>query len=115
MVAKTWVKDRSASGRLTVVMAETVLLAGSRSISLAETLAVLVKSPAAAAPGTTTRVTVAVAPATRGPMFPVTEVELVRSVPRDEVAETSATVDGRELLKVTNEALFGPPFVMMNV
>src|SRR5258706_10756789 len=94
-------------------MAETVLLAGSRSISLAETLAVLVKSPAAAAPGTTTRVTVAVGPATRGPMFPVTEVELVRSVPRDEGAETTATVDGRELFKVTYAALLCPPVGLM--
>jgi len=53
-----------------VVTAETVLLAGFRSISLAEILAVLVRRPAAAAPGITTAVTVAVAPAARGPRFP---------------------------------------------
>src|SRR5258708_7280829 len=82
LVAKTWVKARSESGRLTVVMAETVLLAEFRSISLAETLAVLVKRPAAAAPGTTTTVTVAAAPAAKGPRFPVTAVALVRTAPR---------------------------------
>src|SRR5216683_2967806 len=107
--------ERSARGKLMVVIAVTELLAALRSISLAETLAVLVRIPAADAPGTTTTVTVAVAPTARGPRFPVTVVALVSTLPCDEAAETRATFAGNESLKETNEALFGPALVTVNV
>ena len=80
------VTDKSANGWFTVVLTVAELLAGTRSVSLAETVAVLASAPARV--GVTTIVTVALAPTARLPRLAVTLPPLVLTLPCDTAAET---------------------------
>ena len=97
---------------LTVVTAVEVLLAVLESDSVADTVAVLLKLPAAV--GVTTRVTVALALLLIVPRGQLT-VLVPLQLPWPGVAETKLTPAGKVSVKLTPVAVEGPLLVMVRV
>ena len=102
----------TAGGRVTVVTAVARLLTVFGSLSLAETVAVLVRVPAA--PGVTTSVTVALAPPASEPSVQATALPPVQLISADET-DLNATVGGSVSLSVTLVAGPGPPLLTVRV
>jgi hypothetical protein len=96
-------------GAVTVVVAVALLLPDTGSLSVAETVAVLLKTPTAV--GVTTIVTVALRPLPSRPMVHVTVPAAWTQLPRLEVAETYVTPGGRGSVSVTPVARDGPLLV----
>ena len=100
----------------TVVVMETVLLAESGSVSSEVTATVLVAVPSAAAWGTTTITTEAVASRTSSPRLQVTvPLSSEQALPWEGVAEVKVTLAGRVSVTTVPEASEGPLLVTLMV